>query len=91
MTVQGYDIKDVYDEIDGFDPDEATNQEKLELSKMLLQASIGLMQDVADATSDSHAEAYMIDHLKIKASADHGFMSREFNMDEWIEKLNDEE
>ena len=58
---------------------------------MLLQTAIGLMEDVAEATNDSHAEAYMIDHLKIMASANHGFVTRDFNLDEWIEQLDQTE
>ena len=85
--MQTFDVKDLYDEIDGFDPDEATNVEKLQLVKMLLQTAVGLMADVAKATSDTHAETYLVDHLKIMAGSDHGFMSRDFNIDEWIEQV----
>lgn len=75
------------DEFDGFDGRRVTNREKLELAQSALRFAIRMLDDVADATRDEHARAYVIDHLKILASADHGFLSRDFNLDEWIEQL----
>lgn len=81
------DSEDLRDDLEGFDATEATNREKLELAQSALQFAIGLLEEVADATRDEHARAYMVDHLKILASADHGFLSRDFNLDEWIEQV----
>ncbi len=64
-----------------------TGNTTLELAKMLLETSIGLMAKVAEATGNTHAEAYLIDHLRIMASSNHGFMSCDFNLDEWIEQV----
>ena len=79
--------EDLKDEIDAFDPDEATNVEKVRMAQVALRFAIDLLDEVADGTADGHARAYMTDHLKILAGRDHGFLSRDFNLDEWIEQL----
>lgn len=40
---------------------------------------------------DGNVHAYMIDHLKIKASSGHGFLSSDLNFDELIERVQDDE
>ena len=81
------DSEDLKNELDGFDAAKATNAEKLALAQTALFFAIHLLKDVADATDDEHARAYLIDHLAIMASADHGFISRDFNIDEWIKQI----
>ena len=82
---------DLMNELDGFDPDEASNSEKLETAQTALLFAIGLLEEIADETGDGHARAYLVDHLKIKAGANHGFLSRDFNIDEWIEQLDSDD
>jgi hypothetical protein len=64
-----------------------TNVDKIRLAQELLQASIEIMEGVAEETNDGHAKAYMVDQLKILVSENHGFLSRDYNLDKWIEKL----
>ena len=40
---------------------------------------------------NSHTKAYLIDHLKIFASNDHGFLSRDLNIDELIDRVQNSE
>jgi len=50
---------------------------------------IELLEEACEG--DSEAEAYIVDHLKIYASANHGFCSRDLNLDELKEKYSSEE
>ncbi len=38
---------------------------------------------------DEHARAYLLDQLEILASADHGFLSRDYNLSEWIDDVRE--
>ena len=40
---------------------------------------------------DGNAQAYMIDHLKIKASSGHGFLSSDLNLDELYDRLSEQQ
>jgi hypothetical protein len=71
------------------DPASVPNVRKVELAKAALQFAIGLLEAVADDTGDEHARAYLVDQLKVHANADHGFLSRDFNLDQWIEQLEE--
>jgi len=82
---------DLMTELECYDAEKATNLDKLQLAKAALELVVELAEEVADATDDDNARAYFVDHLKIKASADHGFLSWEFNIDEWIERLENGE
>ena len=42
-------------------------------------------------TNDLEAEAYIVDHLKIIAHRDHGFLAGDLNLDDLMERLDDEE
>lgn len=46
--------------------------------------AIELLEQYVQATDDKAAEAYIVDHLKIMASRDHGFLSRDTNIDDLI-------
>lgn len=81
------ELDDLQTELGCFDPEEASPVEKVRLAQATLRFVIGLLEEVADETEDENARAYMVDHLKIMASADHGFLSRDFNLDDWIERL----
>jgi hypothetical protein len=78
---------DLMAEIEGFDAEKATNVEKLQIAKAAMELAVDLTAEVADATDDDHAKAYFVDHLKILTTRDHGFLSRDFNIDEWIAQL----
>jgi len=65
--------------------------DKLLEAKDKLNESIELMEEVARETKNSYAESYLIDQLKVHVGSDHGFLSNDFNIDEWIEQIEDEE
>mgnify|MGYP001325854279 CR=1 FL=1 len=56
-----------------------------------LQQTIGLLETYVRETHDRNAEAYLVDHLKILASRGHGFLSRDLNLDDLIERLENVE
>ncbi len=62
--------------------------ELVELAQIALNKSIDLLE--VACRDDSNARAYIIDHLRIMASADHGFMSRDLNLDDLIERYEDD-
>lgn len=82
-----YEIEDVTEELKAFEADEATNEDKVRMAQGLVRAAIGLLQEVVDNTDDQHAKAYIVDHLTIMAGSDHNFLSRDYNLDEWLEDL----
>lgn len=80
------DVEDITHQLEGID--NITNKaDRIRLAQELLQASIEIMEEVAEETNDGHAKAYMVDQLKILVSENHGFLSRDYNLDKWIEKL----
>ena len=83
--------EDLMNELDEFESNEETHVAKLETAQTALLFAIGLLEEVADETGDGHARAYLIDHLKIRAGENHGFLSRDFNIDEWIERLDSDD
>jgi hypothetical protein len=38
--------------------------------------------------NDQNAQAYIVDHLKIMASRGHGFVSRDLNLDDLIDRID---
>ncbi len=56
-----------------------------------LNQAIKLIAYYVRATDDAYAEAYLLDHLKIFAGRDHGFLSGDLNIDDLIEQLNESE
>lgn len=69
--------------------------DKYELRDMLMEAqdflyqAIGLLDTYVRETGDRNAKAYLVDHLKIMASGEHGFLSRDLNIDNLIERLDE--
>lgn len=53
----------------------------------LITEAIDMLQFVADRTLDAWADTYLIAHLRILNSADNGHITRDANLDDWIEKL----
>ena len=85
--MQSVDANDLRDELESFEADKATNVEKLQIAQSALFFAIQMLEDVADKTDDDHARAYLVDQLKTHAGANHGFLCRDFNIDEWIERI----
>lgn len=56
-----------------------------------LNEAISRIETYVRATGDSYAEAYLLDHLKIFAGRNHGFLSSDLNLDDLIEQLNEYE
>ena len=56
-----------------------------------LNQAISLLESYVRETGDHNAEAYLVDHLKIFAGRNHGFLSRDLNIDDLIERLNEYE
>ena len=54
-----------------------------------LNEAISLLETYVRATGDSNAEAYLLDHLKIFAGRNHGFLSSDLNIDDIIEHLDE--
>lgn len=63
--------------------------ERVHIAQRLINAAIDILSDVVKETNDRNAEAYVVDHLRILAGSDHGFLDRSMNLDKWIERLED--
>jgi hypothetical protein len=83
-----HDILDLDDLIADYDPAGAL-VDRVRTAQALVQAAIGVLDQVARETNDRHARAYMVDQLATLASNDHGFLSCGFTLDAWIEQLED--
>ena len=51
--------------------------------------AIELLTTYVNETGDSNAKAYIVDHLKIMASRDHNFLSRDVNIDDLVDRVNE--
>lgn len=54
-----------------------------------LNQAIALLETYVRETNDYNAEAYLVDHLKIFAGRNHGFLSRDLNLDDLIDRLDE--
>lgn len=70
--------------------DPLTCLEQVQLAQDMIVNAIRLLEQVAKKTNDGHANAYVVDHLKIMATSDHGFLSRDYNLDKWKKKLEED-
>jgi len=67
--------------------------DKHELLDLLEDAQQKLFEVIQDLetyvreTGDRNAKAYLVDHLKIAASDDHGFLGRDLNIDQLKERV----
>jgi hypothetical protein len=69
-----------------------TKRERIDLveeARECLERAIECVQEAFP--NDEYVKAYMVDHLRICANRDHGFLSRDINMDDLIERLDDVE
>jgi hypothetical protein len=62
----------------------AKKSDLVEVAKDKLQEVIQILNIACK--SDENAKAYIVDHLKIICSEDHGFCSRSLNLDNLIER-----
>lgn len=54
-----------------------------------LNEAIRLLETYVRQTDDRNAEAYLVDHLKIFAGRNHGFLSSDLNIDDLIARLDE--
>ncbi len=71
-----------------YDP-AAAPVERVRVAQALIKAAIGILYHLAKEMKDSHARVYMVDQLTVLAGAGHGFIDGSFNLDEWIEQLEE--
>ena len=62
-----------------------------EAREMILEAIDRLEWAVEGTPFEDHTDAYVIAHLKILASGDHGYVSRDTNLDDVIRQLGGRE
>lgn len=65
--------------------------EQLEDAQTKLREAHEILADVARETDDGHAKAYLVDHLAIFIDSEHGFLSQDFNVQKWIEQIQENE
>jgi hypothetical protein len=85
-----HDILDLDEILQDYDPAGAP-VDRVRTAQALVQAAIGVLDQVARETNDRHARAYMVDQLACLASNDHGFLASGFTLDAWIEQLDGDE
>lgn len=57
----------------------------------LLHEAIALLDDYVRQTGDREASDYIVAHLKIVAGRDHGYLSRDLNLDDLLERVSPDE
>lgn len=77
MRTKNYDVQDII--------------EQLEQAQNLLREARDIIRDVIHQTHDRHAESYLLAPLEVLIDQDHRWLSRDFNIDRWIEDLQEEE
>ncbi len=86
------ELSELTEEIECFtSEDDPTALAKVQLAQQLVQTAVVLAQEAADSLGDRHAQAYLVDQLKVLADSGHGFLSRDFNFDRWIEQIESAE
>lgn len=60
-----------------------------EAQQQILEA-IETLRQVARSTDDEWARRYIIAHLETVTTSDHGWLSRDQNIDDWLKKLRQE-
>ena len=94
VSAVAYNVEDALERLKDMEDSECDpigDAEKIEIAQQLLQATIQICESVSRSRNDRHAKAYLIDHLHIFASKEHHFLSASFNMDEWIERIEEED
>ncbi len=72
-----------------------SNQEfisRLQEAQDLLREALDILKDVSNGTDSGSgmADAYIIPHLTIMIDNDHGYMSRDYNIEDWIKDLRED-
>ena len=80
-------VFDLLGELETYEGFEASPVQRLQQAQAALKFSIGVAEEVARKTGNRTAKASLIDLLKVHASDDHEFLSRDFNFDQWINEL----
>jgi len=71
-------------------PCEYTYDEMIDMIREAQDLLFQAIEILEKATAgDGNAKAYLVDHLKIMASQDHGFLSRDLNLDTLIERYRE--
>ena len=52
-----------------------------------LHEAVEALRDFVQATGDQNAKAYLVDHLEIMTSSDHGFLTRDLSVDDLIQRV----
>ena len=69
---------------------EFTYQERIDMIREAQDLLFQAIEILEKATKgDGNAKAYLVDHLKIMTSQDHGFLSRDLNLDTLIERYRE--
>lgn len=69
---------------------EFTYDERIDMIREAQEHLFQAIEILEKATAgDGNAKAYLVDHLKIMASQDHGFLSRDLNLDKLIERYRE--
>ena len=71
--------------------EEGSASGRVAAAQTLILAAIDLLDEVARATKDRHARAYLIDHLQVLAGGNHEILSRDDNLDRWQCRLRKRE
>ena len=74
-------------EIESFEDGMDSVADIVRLAQLLLQSSRDLARLAVEVTGDAYAERYLVDQLSCMADNNHHFMSRDFNYDNWLERL----
>jgi hypothetical protein len=53
--------------------------------------ALGELEQVARSLDDAHADAYIIAHLKTLLSSQHGYLDSSYNLDDWMEEIENQE
>jgi hypothetical protein len=64
-----------------------TKVELLERAQELMQNALVLIEEATEG--DANARAYLVDHLKIMITNNHGFLSNNLNIDKLIQRYED--
>lgn len=64
--------------------------EMLQEAQEQMRQAHSLLQSAARTLDDKHAQAYLVDHLAILIDSEHGFLSSDFNVQEWIRQIEDD-
>lgn len=64
---------------------------QLEEAQDLMREAHTLLQHVANALDDGHAKAYLVEHLALLIDDEHGLLSNDFNVQQWIKQVQEDD